>query len=150
MIKRPFGIYLVAIWSFLIMSQQMQPLINLTQSQPPTERNPYIGGLLVIIFAFIIYVIVGLIQLKIAARVITIIILSSNAVLIPLKMALAPVNQVSFSSRIIVVLLVVVLINILSVLYLCRPKFREICRNFRKQGEKIKQEKNMLRAIKKG
>lgn len=150
MIKRPFGIYLVALWSFFVMFEQVNHLIKMSQAQPPSERNPYIGGLLVIIFAFIIYVIVSLIQLKKLARVLTIIILSIGIVKIPLNMVLVTVNQISLPPRVVALLLFVVLINVLCVIYLCRPKFRVICRNFRKQAEEKRREKNMLWASRKG
>ena len=134
MIKRPLGIYPVASLVFIMLwLQVLSPLMRLNPPGPPSSKNQLLAIMPIIIFIFCIWAIVNLIRLEKSGRLIAVILLAYGTLSIPINMIFLSFNHLILSSKVIIFLACIVLLNILSLVYLSRPKFLALCRDYRKQ-----------------
>lgn len=145
MIKRPLGIYPVALWVFImLLLYVLLPLSRFNPPGPPSNKNQLLRLVILIAFCLCIWAIINLIRLKKSGRLIAVILLAYGALIIPINMILLSLNHriLSFRLRVIIVLLGTVALNVLSIVYLSRPKFLALCRDYRNQAQ---MNRNMLK-----
>ena len=137
MVKRPWGIYVVSVWLFIRFSFWIGPLqkqleqANLTGQAAPTLRA-WIAAVMVLL----VFLLVGLIQLRPIHRKVTIGLFGLSIVTVLIRLPkLMGNSQVHVAPYLGLLVLTVAVLDGLAIWYLMRTKFVAACAQYREVAD---------------
>jgi len=134
MTKRPRGIYLITFWFFLFFAFQINPLIRSIPIGSDSQVSDIVKFIPLVAFLFLIYEIVGIIQLR-AVPIWIYIVLIGLASLLTVFRLIRFNFPAGITWRPIALVVIVLIFNGLSIWYLLRPSFQKIRMQFRKERD---------------
>ena len=138
--KRPVGIYFVALWCGIAMLIQVSKLARLGKTLEMSGHAPvvWMPFLLLFLLAFIVWQIVGLIRLRALQRGISILYFSIWTLVFTWNsIAFGHSAQGKALAFVSLFWLIISGLNIGAVWYLARSRFREFCSEFTKENGRV-------------